>query len=76
MAQVAVDYTNLVVSHSDIWNSDYIPFEEKGYACVGLFEASENPGYHTTTDVLESLDEKHVAEIAKLVVATVYQIAR
>jgi FMN phosphatase YigB (HAD superfamily) len=76
MAQVAADYTNLVVEHTDIWNSDYIPFEEKGYACIGLYEASQNPGYHKTSDVLASLDMNHLAEIAKLLVATVFQIAR
>lgn len=76
MAQVAADYTNLIVEHTDIWNSDYIPFEEQGYACIGIYEASENPGYHKTTDVLATLDMNHLAEIAKLLVATVYQIAR
>jgi len=76
MAQVAADYTNLIVTHTDIWNSDYIPFEEKGYACIGLYEASENPGYHKTSDVLASLDMDHLAEVAKLLVATVHQIAR
>ena len=33
MAQAAADYTNLAVEHTDIWNSDYMPFEAKGYAC-------------------------------------------
>jgi Zn-dependent M28 family amino/carboxypeptidase len=76
MAQVAADYTNLTVEHTDIWNSDYIPFEEKGYACVGIYEASENPGYHKTSDVLASMDMNHLAQVAKLVVSSVYQIAR
>lgn len=76
IAQLAADHTELIIEHSDIWNSDYLPFEERGYACVGLYEASQNPGYHTTRDVLSSLDAQHVAEIAKLVVASVYEIAR
>ena len=76
MAQAAADYTNLEVEHTDIWNSDYIPFEAKGFACIGVYEAGQNPGYHKTTDTLAALDMDHLAEVAKMVVATVHQIAR
>lgn len=76
MAQAAADYTTLSVEHTDIWNSDYMPFEAKGYACIGVFEGGENPGYHQTSDTLATLDITHLAEVAKMVVATVYQIAR
>jgi FMN phosphatase YigB (HAD superfamily) len=76
MAQAAADYTNLAVEHTDIWNSDYMPFEAKGYACIGVYEGGENPGYHNTTDTADVLDVHHLAEVAKMVVATVYLIAR
>jgi len=76
MAQAAADYTHLAVEHTDIWNSDYMPFEAKGYACIGVYEGGENPGYHKTTDTVEVLDMNHLAEVAKMVVATVYLIAR
>jgi hypothetical protein len=76
MAQAAADYTHLAVDHTDIWNSDYMPFEAKGYACIGVYEGGENPSYHKTTDTAEVLDMNHLAEVAKMVVATVYLIAR
>lgn len=76
MAQAAADYTHLAVEHTDIWNSDYMPFEAKAYACIGVYEGGENPGYHKTTDTAEVLDMNHLAEVAKMVVATVYLLAR
>jgi acetylornithine deacetylase/succinyl-diaminopimelate desuccinylase-like protein len=56
MAQAAADYTSLEVEHTDIWNSDYMPFEAKGYACIGAFEGGENPFYHRSTDTLATVD--------------------
>jgi beta-phosphoglucomutase-like phosphatase (HAD superfamily) len=76
MAQAAADYTHLAVEHTDIWNSDYMPFEAKGYACIGVYEGGENPGYHKTTDLAAVLDMNHLAEVTKMVAATVYLIAR
>jgi hypothetical protein len=76
MAQAAADYTGLEVEHTDIWNSDYLPFEGKGYPCIGVYEATENPNYHSTRDTLAALDMGHLTEIAKMVVGTVEQIAR
>jgi len=76
MAQAAADYTRLAVKHTDIWNSDYMPFEAKGYACIGVYEGGENPGYHKTTDTAAVLDMNHLAEVTKMVAATVYLITR
>jgi Zn-dependent M28 family amino/carboxypeptidase len=76
MAQAAADYSTLTVEHTDIWNSDYMPFEARGYPCIGVFEASENPGYHMTADVASVLDTNHLAEVARMVVATLCLIAR
>jgi Zn-dependent M28 family amino/carboxypeptidase len=76
MAQVAADYTTLEIEHTDIWSSDYMPFEAKGFACIGVYEGGENPGYHKTTDTPDVLDLGHVSEIAKMVLATIYSIAR
>jgi Zn-dependent M28 family amino/carboxypeptidase len=76
MAQAAADYTSLTVEHTDIWNSDYIPFEAKGYPCIGVYEASQNPAYHRTIDTLEQIDMAHLSEVAKMVVATLYLLAR
>jgi len=76
MAQAAADYTNLAIEHTDIWNSDYMPFEAKGYACIGVYEGGENPHYHKTTDTAETVNLNHLAEVSKMVLATVYSITR
>jgi beta-phosphoglucomutase-like phosphatase (HAD superfamily) len=76
MAQAAADYTNLAIEHTDIWNSDYMPFEAKGYAAIGVYEGGENPHYHKTTDTAETVNLNHLAEVSKMVLATMYSIAR
>lgn len=74
MAQAAADYTSLAIEHTDIWNSDYMPFEAKGYVCIGVYEGGENPHYHKTTDTAETVNLNHLAEVSKMVLATVYSI--
>jgi hypothetical protein len=76
MAQAAADYTSLAVEHTDIWNSDYMPFEAKGYPAIGVYEGGENPHYHKSTDTADTVNQNHLAEIAKMVLATVYSITR
>jgi beta-phosphoglucomutase-like phosphatase (HAD superfamily) len=76
MAQAATDYTTLEVEHTDIWNSDYMPFEAKGYACIGAYEGGENPFYHKTTDVPEGTDSAYLGEVVKAVLATILILAR
>ena len=71
MAQAARDYTPLAVRHSDIWSSDYMPFEAKGYACIGAYDADENPRYHTSGDVPATLDYAHLADVVRMVLATI-----
>ncbi len=71
MAQAARDYTPLRPVHTDIWSSDYIPFEAKGFACIGAYDADENPHYHRTTDVASTVDFAHLAEVVKMVLATI-----
>ena len=76
MAQAAADYTSLQVEHTDIWNSDYMPFEAKGYACIGAYEAGQNPGYHRIADTLDSVDLTYLNEIVKMLLATIATITR
>ncbi len=71
MAQAARDYTPLDVLHTDIWSSDYMPFEAKGYACIGAYDADENPHYHKTGDTPDTLDYAHFADVVRMVLATV-----
>jgi hypothetical protein len=77
MAQAAADYTSLEVEHTDIWNSDYMPFEAKGYVCIGVYDgAADAPFYHSAEDTLDKVDLPRVAEVTRLVVATIATIVR
>lgn len=76
MAQAAADYTGLSVQLTDIWNSDYMPFEAEGFPCIGVFEAGENPDYHTTGDTPNALDMTHLGEVTKMVIATLRLVTR
>lgn len=74
MAQAAADYTSLKVEHTNIWNSDYMPFEEKGYACLGVYEATDNPDSHKPTDTIDKIEISHLAEVTKMTLATIIQL--
>ncbi len=76
MAQAAADYTSLEVDHTDIWNSDYMPFEAEGYACIGVFESGDSPFYHHSTDTIDSVDIAYLGEVVKMVLATILVVGR
>lgn len=76
MAQAAADYTSLTIEHGDIYQSDYMPFEELGYPCIGVYEGGENPNYHKTTDTVDKIKMDHLVEITKMVLATILEIAK
>lgn len=72
MAQLAADYTSMTVEHTDIWSSDYMPFEAKGFPCIGLFDgAADAPFYHTTQDKIAQVDLARLTEVTALVCAFV-----
>jgi FMN phosphatase YigB (HAD superfamily) len=71
MAQAAADYTSLTVAHTDIWNSDYMPFEEKGFVCIGVYNAYDNPFYHKISDTPDRTDLANFTEAVKMVLATI-----
>lgn len=70
MARAAADYTALEVEHTDIWSSDYMPFEAEGFACVGVYNAYDNPFYHKSSDTPDKLDVENFSEAVKMVLAT------
>jgi len=70
MAQAARDYT-LEPVHTNIWSSDYMPFEEKGFPCIGAYDGDHNPHYHRTADVVATLDFSYLKEVVKMVLATI-----
>lgn len=75
MAQAAADYTSLEVEHANIERSDYMPFEAKGFACIGVYNADESPVYHTTSDTMEKIDFSFLKQQVQMVLATVLTIS-
>ena len=76
MAQAGADYTSLDIEHTDIWNSDYMPFEAKGFACIGAYEGGDNPFYHKSTDTVDRLDGAYLKAVTQMVLATTLVLAR
>jgi hypothetical protein len=52
-----------------------MPFEAKGFACIGAYEGGDNPFYHQSTDIAAHVDLNYVQDIVKMVLATVMTIA-
>jgi hypothetical protein len=73
MEQLAIDYTNLnIVNQWPIDNSDYMPFEARGYVCIGAYDGSavnRNHHYHSDTDIPSNLDIDLLTSVTKMVLA-------
>jgi Peptidase family M28 len=79
MEQMALDYTNMSVEYDPIANSDYMPFEARGYVCVGAYDGSavdKNTHYHSETDVPTNLNMDFLTSVTKMVLAFVLSEAR
>ena len=71
-ADLAAAHTTLVTSHTDIWDSDYMPFEAEGFTCIGFYDGgADSDEYHTTGDVIELVDFARLEQVTRLLVATV-----
>ena len=76
MAQAAADHTSLAVEHTDIWNSDYMPFEKIGAPCIGLYDGgSDARFYHSREDAPAIVDEQRLIQIARLLIAFAAEFA-
>lgn len=76
MAQAAGTYTSLRVKPGKIYDSDYMPFELRGYVCIGAFDGSTAaPFYHTSDDTFDKVNTRFCAEVARMVVATALSVA-
>ena len=72
MAQAAADYTTLDVEHTDIWNSDYLPFEVIGVPCVGIYDGgSDARFYHSRNDVPAVVSEQRLVQVTRVLLAFV-----
>jgi hypothetical protein len=72
MEQTALDYTELKVAFDPIFASDYMYFEAAGYVCIGAYDGSavtNNPNYHSSSDVISNLDFDFLTSVTKMVLA-------
>lgn len=74
LEQMATDYVPglNVVNQWPIADSDYVPFEARGYVCIGAYDGSAIPGnshYHSETDLLSNLDMDLLTSVTKMVLA-------
>jgi hypothetical protein len=76
LAQVVADYTPLSVEHTDIWNSDYMPFERIGSPCIGLYDGGADAKYyHTSSDTPSVVNVERLVHVAGALVAFVAQLS-
>jgi Zn-dependent M28 family amino/carboxypeptidase len=61
----AATANGLKVVRGNIKRSDYMPFEELGFVCIGLFEGNGNPNEHTTGDVIGTIDFDHLVRVTQ-----------
>ena len=72
MEQMVVDYTDMRVEYDPIAYSDYMPFEARGYVCIGAYDGSaieENKHYHSDTDIQSNLNMDILISVTKMVLA-------
>ena len=54
------------------YGSDYMPFEQRGIAIIGLYEAGKDyPDYHQSTDTPDKVDFAYVLGVAQLTLASI-----
>jgi Zn-dependent M28 family amino/carboxypeptidase len=80
MEQMAVDYTDTRVEYDPIAYSDYMPFEARGYVCIGAYDGSaiegKNKHYHSDTDIPSNLNIDFLTSVTKMVLAFALNEAR
>ena len=75
-AELAAIYTTLPIAHSDIWASDYMPFEARGFPCIGLYDNGANsPHNHRSTDTADRIDYARLEQATRLAVAVLADVA-
>jgi len=74
MTAIAIQH-GLEVERTGIINSDYMPFEKKGYTCIGVYEGGNNPNRHQSSDKLATLNMDHLTRVAQVVVDFLIQEA-
>jgi len=76
LAEVAAEYSTLNTAHTDIWGSDYMPFEAEGFTAVGLYDGGvADPRYGTSRDIPDVLDYGRLEQATRIVTAGVARYA-
>jgi Zn-dependent M28 family amino/carboxypeptidase len=71
-AAVAAEHAGLATTFTNIWDSDYMPFEAQGFACIGFYDGgADRPEFHTTRDLPALLDYPRLTQVTRALVATV-----
>lgn len=73
MAQMAADYTNMPVQFGNVFSSDYMPFERRGYVVVGAYEAGHNPDYHKSIDTPDKINYQYITDVTRMVLGTLLE---
>jgi hypothetical protein len=67
---LADQHVTLTTAETDIWDSDYMPFEAAGFPCIGLYDGgADGPAYHSSGDVPELMDFDRLEQATRLLVA-------
>jgi hypothetical protein len=75
LRQMYANYTTLSTITGPIYASDYMPLEALGLVTLGVFEDHWNSTYHTSGDVLDSMDVTYATEVIRGVAAFVLTLA-
>ncbi len=75
LRQMYAAYTTLATTTGPIWGSDYEPLEAVGLVTLGVFEDHWNSTYHSSGDVLDSMDVGYATEVIRGVAAFVLTLA-
>jgi aminopeptidase YwaD len=68
-------YSPLQTFISNAYNSDYIPFEEKGYTITGFYERIKSNNEHSADDTLANIDPVYVFNVGKAAVGALQHFA-
>lgn len=64
------------VNYGQEGRSDHVPFAEAGIPAALFIHAPVEPWYHTPEDTIDKISKEKLQEVAEIVGAAVYQIAR
>lgn len=73
MVRMAADYTGLPTIQGNIYASDYMPFESRGYVVAGVYEGGESPWYHSAGDTPDTVDYNYVTDVARLILGALLE---